>query len=98
MWQHYYWQNIFMWNMTTYKCKLKNSRCERETYLSRIENHIFVLKSWTNSKKEFRVGTKNTVGRVSGNTQLMLRLNSLLNKAMHRSAKFQTPPNAVDLL
>jgi len=36
--------------MTTYKCKLKISRLERETYLSRTENHIFALKSSTNNK------------------------------------------------
>jgi len=50
-----------MWNMTTYKCKLKKSRLERETYLSHTENHVL------------RVGTKR-VGRVSGNKQLFYAL------------------------
>ena len=59
--------------MTTYKCKLKKSRLERETYLSRTENHNFALKSSTNTKK-FRVGTKNRVGRVSGNKELFYAL------------------------
>jgi len=40
-----------MWNMATYKCKLKINRLERETNLSLTENHIFALKSLTNAKK-----------------------------------------------
>ena len=54
-----------MWNMTTYKCKLKISRLERETYLSLIENHIFALKSSTNTKNRLVSAPRNRVGQVS---------------------------------
>jgi len=56
--------------MATYICKLKKSKLGRKTYLSRIENHSFALKSSTNTNKKFRVGTKNRIGRVCGNKQL----------------------------
>ena len=62
--------------MTTHKCKLKISRLERETYLTRIENHIFALKSSTNTKS-FSVDTINRVGLASGNKQLFDALSDL---------------------
>jgi len=40
-----------MWKMTSYKCKLKISRLEREAYLSRTENNTFALKSSMNTKQ-----------------------------------------------
>jgi len=64
-----------MWNMTTYKYKLKLSRFERRTCTNvYTQNHMFALKSSTNTKKSLEVGTKNRVGRVSGNKQLRLRI------------------------
>ena len=54
--------------MKTYKCKLKKSRLERETYLSRTENHIFALKSSTNTKKSLGSAKKlGSVGLVETN-------------------------------
>jgi len=41
-----------MWNMTTYTCKLKICRLERETSLSRTESHMFALKSSTGLLQE----------------------------------------------
>jgi len=46
-----------MWNMATYKFKLKISRIESETNLSRTENHIFAL------KKTLSANTKKSLGR-----------------------------------
>ena len=60
-----------MWNMTTCKCKLKMSMLEQETYLSRSENHIFALKSSTNTKKSLGSAQQNRIGRASANKQLL---------------------------
>jgi len=55
-----------MWNMTTYKCKLKQNRLARETY--RTENDMFALKLLTNTTHKFGVGTKiGSVGLVETN-------------------------------
>ena len=59
--------HIHTWNMTIYKCELQISGLYREKYLYRHENHMFALKSLTNTDNKLRVGTKNRVGRVSGN-------------------------------
>jgi len=42
----------------------------RETYLSHTENHIFALKSSTNTKKGLESAQQNRVGWVRGNKQL----------------------------
>ena len=57
-----------MWNMTTYKCKLKISRLGRENMHQCTENNIFALNSSTNTKQKFMVGTKiESVGLVKTN-------------------------------
>jgi len=55
-----------MCNMTTYKCKFTISRLEHKTYLSRTENHIFALKSSTNTNKSLD-RHKNRVSREINN-------------------------------
>jgi len=59
---------MLMWNMTTYKSKLKVSMLERETFLFRTESHILALKSSTNTK------TIGSVGLVETNNFLRLIL------------------------
>ena len=46
----------------------------RETYISRTGNHMFALKSLTNTNKIVEGRHKNRVGGVSGHKQLFLRL------------------------
>ena len=67
-----------MWNMTSYKCKLKISRLECETYLARTENHTFALKSSTNTKqgvgfKRLKDDWHNRDGAVLDKKTLVLR-------------------------
>ena len=64
-----------MWNMTIYKCKLKISRLEGETYLSLTENNSYCSKIVDeHQQKSLRLAHKNSVSRVSGNKQRCLRL------------------------
>ena len=61
--------SLIIWNMTT--CKLTICRLNRETYLSRTENHILALMSPTNAKISEGSAQKRVV-RVSGYKQLFM--------------------------
>jgi len=67
--------------MTTYKCKHKINRLERETYLFRTENHILLLnlrrtpiKSLGSAQKVGLVGLEKT-------NNLLLRLNGVSKRS-----------------
>jgi len=58
---------MLMWNMTTYKCKLKINRLERETYFSRTKNHSLLLNRRLTPEKRFCSAQKMSVELVETN-------------------------------
>ena len=76
-----------MRKMTTYKSKLKIGRLKSVKHTPLVPKfivHCIALKSSTNTKNKFRVGTKNRVGRASGNKQFfsMPNVNALIHNIL----------------